>query len=405
MNIHVALPAMNERDYIEKTLVCLQKQTFRGFHTWVLVNQPESFRDNPVKNHICINNAETLGLLKTYPLENLHIIDRSSPGKGWEEGKLGVGWARKTIMDGINSFAHTDDIILSMDADTVFDEKYLESVHRLFMLNPHAMALANPYYHPLTGDEVIDRAVLRYEIYMRYYALNMRLTGTPYCFSPLGSAMAATIKGYRKINGMTPKKSGEDFYFMQKLVKAGKVLMYNTEIVYPGTRLSDRVFFGTGPAMIRGIAGQWSSYPLFNPNLFKEVKETINCFLQLFNQPVSTPMDEFLQNQFGCTEIFEPLRKNHKNAGRFIKACHEKIDGLRILQFLKIRHAQNPQRDEENLRHFILTNFSANNLEKNLEILDFDASSVEDIDKIRNFLFDREYEMQKADAEKDRFKL
>ncbi|TVQ92129.1 MAG: hypothetical protein EA393_04025, partial [Bacteroidetes bacterium] len=222
--VHVAVPAMNERDYIEETMRCLQKQSLQGFHTWVCVNQPESFWNNPEKKHICENNALTLELLKDYPLKNLHILDYSSPGHGWQEGKLGVGMARKTLKDHILKEAADNDIILSMDADTVFGENYLASVLELFRKNPGAMGLANPYYHPLVKDELLNRAILRYEIYMRYYALNMRFTGTPYCYSPLGSAMAAPVKAIKKIGGLTPKKSGEDFYFLQKLTKAGKLL-------------------------------------------------------------------------------------------------------------------------------------------------------------------------------------
>jgi hypothetical protein len=78
--VHVALPAMNEMDYIEETLQCLQKQSLQGFHTWVCVNQPESFWSNPEKVHICHNNTDTLELLLDYPLPNLHILDFSSPG-------------------------------------------------------------------------------------------------------------------------------------------------------------------------------------------------------------------------------------------------------------------------------------------------------------------------------------
>jgi hypothetical protein len=396
--VHVALPAMNERYYIEGTLQCLQKQNLPDFHTWICVNQPESFWNNPEKKHICENNALTIELLSEYPLKNLHILDYSSPHCGWQDGKLGVGMARKTLKDRIMEEAADNDIIVSMDADTIFGENYLASVLELFRKNRDAMGLANPYYHPLVEDELLNRAILRYEIYMRYYALNMRFTGTPYCYSPLGSAMAAPVKAIKKIGGLTPKKSGEDFYFLQKLTKAGKLLRYNTELVYPGTRASDRVFFGTGPAVIKGLAGQWHAYPLFNLELFDKVMETIELFPRQFEGPHPTPMDDFLRTHLRCNDIYEPLRKNHNDINRFIKACHEKIDGLRILQFLKTSHNENPQPDEENLRNFYLRYFPGNGLEKELDGLSFSLSDVEIIDKIRNFLFETELELQKNEA-------
>ena len=396
--VHVALPAMNERYYIEETLRCLKKQNLPDFHTWVCVNQPESFWSNPEKRHICENNALTLELLRDYPLKNLHILDYSSPGRGWQEGKLGVGMARKILKDRIMGEAADHDIIVSMDADTVFGENYLASVLELFRKNPDAMGLANPYYHPLVKDELLNRAILRYEIYMRYYALNMRFTGTPYCYSPLGSAMAAPVRAVKKIGGLTPKKSGEDFYFLQKLTKAGKLIRYNTEVVFPGTRASDRVFFGTGPAVIKGLAGHWHAYPLFNLELFDKVRETIEMFPRQFESPHPTPMDEFFKTHMRCNDIYAPLRKNHNDMNRFIKACHEKIDGLRILQFLKTSHIENPQPDEENLRQFHMRFFPGNGLEELLNELDFSISDVEIINKIRNFLFETELQFQKNDT-------
>lgn len=404
--IHIALPAMNEYDYIHHTLQCIQKQTLSGFHTWICVNQPEFYRHNNDKKEIFENNQRTLTYLQELNWKNLHIIDRSSPGKGWDQQKLGVGMARKTIMDAIAEAALPHDIIVSMDADTVFGEEFLASVLEVFEKNPDALALANPYYHPLAKEEEqLNRAMLRYELYMRYYALNMRLTGTPYCFSPLGSAMAARVSAYKKINGLTPKKSGEDFYFLQKMVKAGRLLMYNKEIVYPGNRLSDRVFFGTGPAMIKGLSGQWSSYPLFHPDCFDKAKQTIDLFPRLFEEDVNTPLDDFILAQWGGENIFSPLRKNHKNSERFVKACHEKLDGLRILQFLKICHTNQTGSDEEHLRQFVTANFSCQSIKKELEQLDFLKSSVENINKIRNFLFEIELKIQKEHDEKNRKQL
>ena len=403
--VHIALPAMGERKYLPKTLACISRQNLKGFHTWICVNQPESYHLHSEKKEICHNNAHTLDFLRDYPLENLHIIDRSSRGNGWEEGKLGVGMARKVLMDAIAKAASNEDIIVSMDADTEFGENYLTSVVTLFSKNPDTLALANPYYHPLADDHKLNRAMLRYEIYMRYYALNMRFIGTPYHFTPLGSAMASTVKAYRKIGGLTPKKSGEDFYFLQKMVKAGKVLTYNTETVYPGNRLSDRVFFGTGPALIKGMSGEWEAYPLFPLQHFQEVKQTIDLFPELLHGPKETPMDAFLARQFKTPDIYEPLRKNHKTPEKFIKACHEKIDGLRILQFLKVRYAEEPDRDDNTLKKFLLTHFECKNIEKELKNLDFSLSPMEGIDKIRNFLFQNELSIRKDDTEKNQQKL
>ena len=48
---------------------------------------------------------------------------------------------------------------------------------------------------------------------------------------------------------MNRKKAGEDFYFLQKLFDAGHFSECNTTRVIPSPRPSDRVIFGTGPAI------------------------------------------------------------------------------------------------------------------------------------------------------------
>jgi len=46
-------------------------------------------------------------------------------------------------------------------------------------------------------------------------------------------------------------------------------------------------------------------------------------------------MDDFLKDIFKTEYIWNPLRKNYKDSGNFVRACINKVDGLRILQFLK----------------------------------------------------------------------
>ncbi len=387
--IHVAIPAMNEGNHLPETLHCLKKQTYAHFRVWVCVNQPDDWWAKPEKQFICRDNQQTLQTLDGLQWEKLEVIDNASPGKGWKGKSMGVGIARKTVLDRINREANEADLMVSLDADTRINEGYLHSVAAVFEKYPEAVALSNPYYHELSGDEQLDRAMLRYEIYMRHYALNMWRIGSPYCFTALGSAIALPVKSYRKIGGMTPKKSGEDFYFLQKLRKTGWIANYNQEKVFPGTRYSDRVFFGTGPALIKGSQGNWESYPVYDLRLFNQVKETYDAFPGLYKKHIETPMTVFLENHFRCRDIFEPLRQNAATLEQFVKSCHVKIDGLRVLQFLKQSQAEKPWSDEENLVKF-LKGYYPESLQvaglSGIEKLDFATSPIAFLDKIRNLL-------------------
>ncbi len=394
--IYIALPVMREMERLPLLIKAIMDQSNQRFRLIVCVNQPESWWSDPLRLPVCIENRLAIEFLESLHDDRIEILDRSSMGKGWPDKGHGIGVARKYLMDHISSVAAEKDILISMDADTVFDPGYFESIIENFRINPAAYAISVPYYHRLSGNPELDRAVLRYEIYMRAYALNMWRIRSPYCFSALGSAIAFPVWAYRAAGGMTPKLSGEDFYFLQKIVKTGRLLHWNGEIVYPATRLSDRVFFGTGPALIKGIEGDWNSYPIYDFRLFDQVAETCRAFGSLFIKDVNTPLDDFMIRRFGSLP-WENLRKNFKTQAHFIRACHEKIDGLRILQFLK--ESQNPDEKVSEAALSSLLNLYTNQFADQIsEIntkIDFGLSSVNELNQIRDLLFNIEMHYRK----------
>ncbi|TSA26153.1 MAG: hypothetical protein D4R67_08520 [Bacteroidetes bacterium] len=401
-HIYVALPVMGERDWLPATLDAIAGQRFRNFSVVICVNQPDSWWDDPEHAAICHDNQHLIDLLRSESRFPIDIMDRSSRGSGWQGKQAGVGWARKTVMDHCALKAEATDIILSLDADTLFAEAYFDSVARVLSNLPDAMALAVPYYHRVPADPRAARAILRYEIYMRYYLLNLRRIGSPYAFTALGSAMAVPVWAYRKVGGMTPRLSGEDFYFLQKLRKAGRLISWCGEKVHPAARFSSRVFFGTGPAMIRGANGDWDSYPVYPFGLFDEIAEGYGRFPELFHRFVDTPVTRFLREQAREEDPFALLRINFREPESFIRACHEKFDGLRILQYLKQNRLRFPQSDEQNLMEWLETFYSSDagyrcfsprdlggiavTMLPDPEHFSFTESSIETLDCLRNFL-------------------
>ena len=374
----------------------IMDQTVQQFRLVICVNQPNSWWNDPVHLHVCEENQLTIRYLQRIDDKRIEIIDRSAPGKGWPLKGHGIGVARKYLMDHISKVADADDIIISMDADTVFSKEYFASVAENLRINPAASAIAIPYYHKLSYNQELDRAMLRYEIYMRAFAINMWRIRSPYCFTALGSAIALPVWAYRESGGMTPKLSGEDFYFLQKIVKTGRLLHWNSEIVFPATRLSDRVFFGTGPALIKGMGGDWSSYPVYNYRLFDQVAETYKLFASLYSKDVVTPLDNFLFGKFGELP-WKGLRNNFKTQAHFIRACHEKIDGLRILQFLKESQPSDEKISEAALSELLMLykkQFPELINERNTKV-DFLQSSIAALDSTRDILFEIEMHYRK----------
>ncbi len=336
-HLHIAIPAMDELAFLPQTLDCIAQQvTHSPFTVYVCVNQPDEWWQDTEKIEICERNQQLINLLKgEYPFK-IEVLDYSSCGCGWKGKNFGVGWARKRLFERIfYSSCDEEDILISLDADTTFESNYFESIAQNFQKHPMWHAIAVPYYHPLTNCDELDRAMLRYEIYMRNYAINLLHIGSPYSFTALGSAIAARVKSLKKIGGITPLKSGEDFYLLQKLRKMGMVGLWNETCVYPGTRYSHRVFFGTGPAMEKGNNGDWTSYPIYPHTLFQKIAETYQLIDELYLHDLDTPFLNFLQCQFKQHDLWQPLRDNAKDSSQFKRAFHEKADGLRILQFLK----------------------------------------------------------------------
>ena len=334
-HISIAFPLLAERDNMPLLLERLRCQSFRHFTIYCCVNNVEG-------GYGYEENQSCLTLLREVHDLPLVIIDRSSPGRGWTGKQKGVGWARKLLFERIMVEHDDDELVVSLDADTDFDDNYLQAVADTMNAHPDHNAFSVPYYHPLNHDERLDRPMLRYECYMRHYLLGLLRISNPYAFSALGSAMAFPLWAYRRVDGITPLQGGEDFYLLQKFAKTGRLVRqfvepYRTQgmVIRPQGRVSARVPFGTGPAIAKGVEGMEDSYPFYSDQGFAAVKATYDLFPTLYDGDIETPMTPFLRQQLATDDLWSPLRANFKSRDLFVRACAERVDGLRILQYLK----------------------------------------------------------------------
>lgn len=398
--LFAAIPAMDELACLPLLLHDLaHQQTSSPYEVFVCINQPEIYWNISDKKTVALHNRQLLSMLQDYREMPVHIINRSSRGKGWTGKNYGVGMARKVLFDTILQIAEDEDVIVSLDADTRISTAYLQSIADHFAAYPELPVLAVPYYHPLTGDDICDRAILRYELYMRNYWLNMQRIGSPYHFTALGSAMAFKAGALRKIGGITPIKSGEDFYLMQKFRKTVAIGQYNVEAVYPAARYSARVPFGTGPALINGSRGQWDAYPIYHHALFEDIAATYKALPRLYEtDDVHTAFLDFLQSQSRQNRsIWLSIRQNIKDLPHFIQAFHEKADGLRILQYLRQKQSCLAITDEQSLRENIRFLFSPAETMPLDDAFSFAQYPIDRLNILRNLFYDREMNLRKAE--------
>jgi len=123
------------------------------------------------------------------------------------------------------------------------------------------------------------------------------------------------------------------------------------------------------------------------------VGKTYDLFSSLFYNDIETPMSDFLESQFN-SNLWKPIRENCKTEDKFIKACCDKVDGLRILQYLKSKQKEINLTDEECLIEF-LEKFYKNqikDLNVNFDKFSFQDSKIEELNEIRNFLMNKEKE-------------
>ena len=386
-----AIPAMDEMDYLPATLECISKQVCQAeIMVYVCVNQPEKWWDDAEKISVCQNNQLLLKYLQNYSMPNLHIIDKSTKGNGWTEKQQGVGYARKLLADKIIQAANDDDIFISMDADTTFNPSYCQSIIDNFAAHKQAVAMAVPYYHLLTNKEEEDRALLHYEIYTRNYNLNLLRINSPYAYTALGSAIACPVKSYKAVGGFDKQESGEDFYFLRKLSKYGNVLTYNEEKVFPAARFSTRVPFGTGPAMLKGSVGQWDSYPVFHYSGFDIIEKTYQQIHVLFQKDIENEFISNLHQLFSTNDLWSSLRKNYKTESSFTKAFHNKVDSLRIFQFLREYQRNIHKTDVECLADFLQKFYPKEYIYFFKNQFSFEHTSIAVLNQLRDFFVEQE---------------
>lgn len=204
---------------------------------------------------------------------------------------FGAGLARKMLMDEavarFNKNGNPEGIILSLDADATVESNYIRAINEHFSIYPQTSGCSIQFKHPSEGDEFPEEvytAIQNYEIHLRYYLQALRFTGYPYAFHTIGSCFAVKAGVYCRNGGMSKRKAGEDFYFIQKVAMQGNYSECNSTTVYPSPRPSNRVPFGTGPEISRQLKNPGLPYLTFAPELFGHLRVFYSGAAKLYSE-------------------------------------------------------------------------------------------------------------------------
>ncbi|MBL7967972.1 MAG: glycosyltransferase family 2 protein [Prolixibacteraceae bacterium] len=268
----------------------------------------------------------------------------------------GAGMARKIGMDeAIRRFNHInnpDGIIVSLDADCLVSENYLKAIEQKFQ-DKNCFAATINFSHRIDDltDEKQKTGIRLYENYLHYYKKALDFTGFPDSIDTIGSAFAVRAEAYVKQGGMNRRQAGEDFYFLNKLTKLGRVDEIAEATVFPSGRVSDRVPFGTGAAMSKWMNADGDLTKTYNFAAFRAIKSLFDCVDSLFrmnpeeieNLPLPESILDYLSTIDFSAKVLE-INKNSSSLISFRKRFFQFFDAFVIMRFLNISHQTHYQR-------------------------------------------------------------
>lgn len=341
----VVIPALAEGESLWTTLAALAENPCEYLARTlilVVVNHSEE-----AEASIRAANLADLRRLREWPASPLRLawVDAAGPGREFPAKNAGVGLARKLGFDLALTRLVTGSgrpFLVSLDADTLVRPDYLPALFRHFAISEAGGAVL-PFAHQPGRDAAEERAIERYELYLRHYVLGLELAGSPYAFHAVGSALASRADAYIKVGGMNRRSAGEDFYFLQQLAKTSGVAPVAGTLVRPSPRPSGRTPFGTGRCVARLLAGEESAVTFYEPRAFRVLGQWLalvadqgqssGVVLLAMARQFSEELATYLES-LNFVSTWERLRRNHPRPEALLKAFHDWFDGLASLRLI-----------------------------------------------------------------------
>lgn len=353
----LVIPAYREQASLLTSLRHLPAGTAGRVLVVLVVNRPDSDTDETAN---ALLRSATHALPKKEPGSgaalyslaehaDLYLLDLEKHHRTLPE-KAGVGLARKFGCDLILSWMAAGAVrgrwICTTDADALLPDDYFMRLE-----TSAGAAAVFPFRHTPGFFDACNRATQLYELRLHHYVLGLEYAASPYAFHTLGSCIAVDATAYAQVRGIPKRAGGEDFYLLNKIAKTGAVTCLSGACITLESRMSDRVPFGTGPA-VRKItrAGDFAALPLFyHPEVFQALKAVLQRMPAFFEEPDETPATALLSaglepslaqatastlQSMGLEAALAHCRKQGKSREQFTSQFHQWFDGFRTLKFV-----------------------------------------------------------------------
>ncbi len=359
INNIVVIPAIKEYENIHNLLKSITENDTTYFKETLflfVINNPDNCswdikEDNKktiefLKNLINKKNNDDFAKKIYEKGIKIGIVDASSENKALPYQEAGVGLARKIGMDlALEVFNYKSirkKILICLDADCIVEKNYLKEIIDSFNQKNYNAACIY-YEHILPENKEEKLAIICYELFLRYYVAGLKYAGSHYAYQTIGSTIVCDAESYCKAGGMNKRKAGEDFYFLEKLAKVTSVHQINTTTVYPSSRISLRVPFGTGKQINKFLQDSEKEYYLYHPESFNILKNWLEIFHSVNKidenyylkeaEKIHILLKEFLiMNSFD--KAMKNIFKNSKNDKQIQKQKLFWFDAFRTLKLI-----------------------------------------------------------------------
>ncbi|MDA9908913.1 hypothetical protein N9E57_00140 [Gammaproteobacteria bacterium] len=219
--------------------------------------------------------ADNIQLLKMTDTIDILLVERCMPGY-YLQGDDGVGLARKIACDIACRLITLGKIknhwIHSTDADAILPADYFSTATALDTTKTSAAVY--PFHHTPHENEKVQQAQTLYDLSMDYYVAGLKWAESCWAYHTIGSTLLINPEHYALARGFPKRQAGEDFYLLNKLSKIGDILTLNSTPIALASRLSDRVPFGTGPALnkIMLMQSPLEEFLFYHPHCFVYLK-------------------------------------------------------------------------------------------------------------------------------------
>ncbi len=396
----IAIPACDEK--IEFVQRLAQHRDAKHSLLILVINQHKEADQQTTNNNLALHwqisksatdlwNKSNLRLVRFGGLHIL-LVDRFSESLRLDK-KAGVGRARKIACDLAVALQQKgiiqSDWIYSTDADACLPDNYFDSctnnnAHKdnnsytnstkptegTYPIFRNCSARVFDFQHTGKQGSVLE-ATLLYERALKYFQAGLQYATSPYAFYTLGSTLAFHIEAYCQVRGFPARPGGEDFYLLNKLAKVGNITFCPEITIQLQARLSERVPFGTGPAVKKILERIENNQPYlyYNPHIFLQLKAILTKLPVLWealskNADWKNYFDEICilaLKHIDIEHFLNHCKRQNIKERQLNQAFHTWFDAFRTLKFIHFLQAERyPAVAIEDCEQALKQNFSQN---------------------------------------------